>query len=126
MLKIIIKFFDKLEDHVRGYLSHRPILYTLIGGTAIVLFWYGVWEVAVQIHLNAILAIIISVAVLLVTGLFVSFFIGDTIIISGLRHEKKLTEKTETEIQEVTDDLADIKKELHEVKDILKDQKTKR
>ena len=37
---------------------------------------------------------------MLLIGLFVSFFIGDTILISGLKQEKKLTEKTEKEVAE--------------------------
>lgn len=34
----IVKFFDKLEDNVRRVLSKRPIVYTLIGAVAVVLF----------------------------------------------------------------------------------------
>ena len=36
---------------------------------------------------------------MLSTGLFVSFFIGDRIILSGLKKEKKIAEQTETEIE---------------------------
>jgi hypothetical protein len=36
--------------------------------------------------------------ILLITGLFVSGFIGERIIISGLKKEKKATDKTEEEI----------------------------
>ena len=42
----ISRFFDKLEDRVRSWLSHQPILYALIGGIGIVLFWRGVWHTA--------------------------------------------------------------------------------
>jgi hypothetical protein len=34
----------------------------------------------------------------LITGLFISFFIGDSIIISGINQEKRIDEKTEEEI----------------------------
>ncbi|MFA6463666.1 MAG: hypothetical protein WCV55_01520 [Candidatus Paceibacterota bacterium] len=118
----IIKFFDKLEDRVRGYLSHFPIIYSLIGGIAVVLFWRGVWHTAdiiMQYGFSSIIPIakniletkgfisfiffepvnlVLSTIVLLVIGLFVSFFIGDRIILSGIRNEKKLAEKTEEEI----------------------------
>jgi hypothetical protein len=40
------------------------------------------------------------VAVLLITGLFVSVLIGDKIILSGVANEKKIVEKTENEIVE--------------------------
>jgi len=37
----IYHFFDKLEDRVRGWLSHRTIFYGFIGGIGAVLFWRG-------------------------------------------------------------------------------------
>jgi len=37
--------------------------------------------------------------ILLLTGLFVSSFIGERIVISGLKREKKITDKTEEEVQ---------------------------
>ena len=46
VFKKIFRFFDKLEDHVRIALSHYPIVYTIIGGFSIVLFWRGVWMTA--------------------------------------------------------------------------------
>ena len=44
-------------------------------------------------------SLLLSVLGLLLTGLFVSFFIGDRIILTGLKHEKKLAEKTEKEVE---------------------------
>lgn len=100
MTKRIWHFFDKLEDRIRISLSHRPILYALIGGTGIVLFWKGVWETAGFFSfLHGPGSIILGTVILLLTGLLVSFFIGDSIILSGFRREKKLVEKTEREVQ---------------------------
>lgn len=94
-------FFDKFEDHTREYLSRRPILYTFIGGVAIVLFWRGIWHTADLFPwLTGPVSIIISVIILLATGLFVSYFVGDMIIISGLNKDKKTTEKNEAEIHD--------------------------
>ena len=101
-------FFDKAEDKVRGKLSHSPIAYGIIGGTAVVLFWRAVWHLADSLEksggifatiFGAPVSLVISAAVLLLTGLFVSFFIGDRIILSGLTHEKKLEEKMEAEVR---------------------------
>ena len=96
----IIKFFDKLEDRVRNLLSHYPLVYALIGGVSVVLFWRGVWDIADIIHLSPMASLIISVIVMMITGLFVSFFIGDRIILSGLKNEKKIAEKTEEEVKQ--------------------------
>lgn len=104
-----MRFFDKLEDKVRIRLSHYPILYSLVGAVGIVLVWKGVWESAEHFPiLYGPASILLGVAILLVTGLMVSFFIGDTIIISGFKREKKLVEKTEKEMLEATQTQTDI------------------
>lgn len=100
MIKEVVHFFDKLEDKIRISLSHRPILYAFIGGTGIVLFWKGVWETAAFFpFLHGPGSIILGGFVLLITGLLVSVFIGDSIILSGFNREKKLAEKTEKEVR---------------------------
>lgn len=109
----IVRFFDKMEDHIRAALSLHPVLYALIGGTAIVLFWRGVWMIADTFaFLTGPVSIAISIVVLLSTGLFVSFFVGDTIIISGLRKEKRLDEKIASEVRTELDVLNDIQLRL--------------
>lgn len=122
-----MNFFDKLENKIRKGLSRHPFVYTFIGGVGIVLFWRGVWMTADYFpFLNGPISILISVLILLATGLFVSFFIGDEIIIEGLQEEKKITEKTEDEIKEeeatllrVRSDLKEVKKELNKIKEIV-------
>ena len=120
----IVKFFDKLEDKVRAKLSRRPVIYTLIGAFAIVLFWRGVWMLMDEIpFMTGWVSTILSIVILLMTGLFVSFFIGEQTIISGLKQEKKLTEKAESEIasegemlEEIDNHLEKIEKDLEELK----------
>lgn len=106
-MKKIIRFFDKLEDHVRGALSLYPIIYAIIGGVCVVLFWRGVWHTAdILMAKGGVLATIFyepytilwTIFIMLLTGLFVSFFIGERIVISGLKHDKKLFEKTAEEV----------------------------
>ncbi len=134
-MKRILNFFDKFEDHIRGNLSRYPILYTIIGSIAIVLFWRGVWHTADILQAKGgILGIlfyepvnmIIVVIVLLATGLFVSYFIGDTILISGLKQQKKTTEKTEKEIKdeegrldEIRDSIKELKSEVEEIIEVI-------
>lgn len=127
-MKKIIRFFDKLEDFAREHLSRYPIPYSLIGGVALVLFWRAVWETAdIVMRSHEIFAwifyppvqLVLSTAALLLTGLMVSVFIGDRIILSGLRHEKKMEEQTEelVEMEQVTliqlrDEIRTLKKDL--------------
>lgn len=112
MTKIILKFFDRLEDNVRSFLSKRPLIYAFLGGVSIVLFWRGVWHTADYFELSSASSLFISLIILFSSGLFVSFFIGDNIILTGLKHEKKLAEKTETEVRTEKDELDEIKKEI--------------
>ena len=125
-MKRILSFFDKLEDNIRAAFSRRPIIYAFVGGTAIVLFWRGVWMVADTIpFLTGPVSILVSVAILLAMGLFVSFFIGDNIIISGLKKEKKLDEKVASEVKTELDILNDIQEQLNEIEKELKALKEK-
>ena len=135
MWKKILNFFDKFEDKVRGHLSHYPILYTIIGGVAIVLFWRGVWHTADILQARGgfwgfifyePVNMLIVVIVLLATGLFVSYFIGDTILISGLKQQRKLHEKTEKEVKEeeatlndIQDLVKELKKEVDDIKEVV-------
>ncbi|MEK7094363.1 MAG: hypothetical protein AAB903_03440 [Patescibacteria group bacterium] len=131
----ISRFFDKLEDRVRSWLSHQPILYALIGGIGIVLFWRGVWHTADYLmgigpallagqSWDAIepgpwwdgpLSLLISIVILLTVGLFVSAFIGDSLILSGLKKDKKLVEKTEMEVHTEEEVLATIQADIAEL-----------
>lgn len=119
MFKPIVRFFDKLEDKVRAKLSHRSIIYAFIGGATHVLFWRGVWitsDIVRDYGWSGIwtsaevsgfwgwffyepVTLIWATAIQLLTGLFVAGFIGERIIISGLKNEKKVTDKAVVEIQ---------------------------
>lgn len=113
---MVIKFFDKLEDGVRASLSRHPIPYALLGGVAIVLFWRGTWMIADELpFMTGPVSVAISLVTLLGSGLFVSFFIGDRIILSGLKQEKKLAEKTEEEVELEADVMVDIKNKLQKI-----------
>jgi|SRR3989344_2581699 len=100
MFRRVIRFFDLIEDSVRIALSHYPIVYSCIGSVGIILLWKGVWEMAEYVpFLFGPISALIGVSILLLTGLLVSFFIGDSIILSGLTREKKLVERTEKDVQ---------------------------
>ena len=125
----MIKFFDRLEDHIREHLSRYPIIYSVIGGVAVVLFWRGVWETAdilmrlnptLELFFYAPIQVIVSTIILLITGLMVSTFIGDRIILSGLRHEKKMEEKTEEIVKEEAITLTHIRNEIRELREEIK------
>lgn len=125
-------FFDKLEDIIRGRLSKHPFIYGFVGGSGVIIFWRGVWHSADWLEANtlggAVLfsnvgSMLFGIVILLMSGLFVSVFIGDSILISGLRHEKKVTEKTEDEvagerkdIEIIEDHINDISKKLEKIR----------
>jgi hypothetical protein len=122
-MKKVINFFDKLEDRVRGRLSRKPLIYALIGGIGVILFWRGIWHTADDIpFLTGPVSALLGLIILLATGVFVSAFIGNRLILTGLRGEKKLPDK---KIGEIETDEERIKKTLDkietEVSDIKKD-----
>lgn len=125
MLKRVLSFFDKLEDWVRINLSHAPIVYSLIGAIGIILVWKGVWEIADALPgFWGPGSFFVGVVILLATGLLVSFFIGDNIILSGYKKEKKLAERTEAEVlkaeqatQQIIQKLDHIEKDMRELKE---------
>lgn len=123
-MKKIVRFFDKLEDRIRMHLARRPIVYAFIGGIGIVLFWKGVWEIAELVPaLHGFGSLVSGGVILLLTGLLVSFFIGDSIIISGFKREKKLAEKTESEIRSEQEKMDVVVKEIVEIERDLDDLK---
>ena len=127
MYKKIFHFFDKLEDKVRGKLSRNPLTYALLGGIGIVLFWRGVWHTADSLPIlnNSIVSFVLGSIILLITGVFVSAFVGNRLILTGLKGEKKLTERTEeafeTEESKIENIQSTVKKVEEEMEEIQKE-----
>lgn len=125
MIRATIQFFDHLEDKIRHRLSRYPILYAIIGGVGVGLFWRGIWDIS-GLFMGPWTALIVGTVIMLLTGTFVSFFIGEQIILSGLRKEKRIDEKTEMEIKKeeieilhIDKDLESMKKQLVAIKKII-------
>ena len=135
---------SKLEQKITGFLSHRPKFYALIVGVGIVLFWRGVWHSADQIHMyisyqsnnltidsfaspwwDGPVSLLIGIVILYFTGAFISSFIGNELILSGLRGEKRLSEKTESEIETEENAISDIKDALISIEGKLGDLEKK-
>ena len=134
-MRAIIRFFDKLEDKIRNRFSHYPIYYGVVGGIGVVLFWRGVWhtmdylmlrfsvwsnelsstDLSNELWWDGPLSFLIGSTMLLMTGLFVSSFIGNEVIISGLRGEKKVSEKTEREVKKEGRLVYDTKREVKKI-----------
>ena len=120
----VLNFFDRLEDYVRGVLSKAPIIYSLLGGAGVILFWRGLWHTAdflqTETWVGSVLfsgpgSLFLGLAILLITGLFVSVFIGESIVMSGIKSENKLTEKTESEVNLEREFLINMDKELKHI-----------
>lgn len=127
MIKTITKFFDQLEDAIRQRLSRRPIVYAFIAGLAIVLFWRGVWTLAdLFAFMTPGVSLIVSIGLMLLTGTFVSFFIGERLIFSGLKKEKRSDQKTEEEFSQeeasrkiILTEIQEMKKEILAIKSMV-------
>ena len=134
-----MKQFRRFEEKIIIYLSHRPRLYALIVGIGIVLFWRGVWHSTDYIHFifnsfhsnlttdltsapwwDGPLSFIVGTILLYFTGAFTSSFIGNELILSGLRGEKKLNQKTEVEVKSEVQSILEIKDGLENVSDKIK------
>lgn len=135
MFKNLYTIGDRFEDKARARLSHVPLVYAALGGAGIILFWRGIWHTvdylvvrffAVPAEMAASgvselpwwdgpLSIVFGSTLLLSIGLFVTSFIGDAIIISGLKSDKKLTEKTEGEILAELKETDQIHAEIHTI-----------
>ena len=121
-------------NKLTAYLSHRPKLYALIVGVGVVLFWRGVWHTVDQFHeyfsyqhipgtIDAFqspwwdgpASFIVGSVILYFSGAFISSFIGNELILSGLRGEKKLNEKTKEEVRNEERAISDIKDALKEI-----------
>ena len=141
ILKRVYQIGDKLEDRVRGKLSHYPIIYAFIGGAGVIIFWRGIWHTVDYLmeFFNAgnivsststnfsqlpwwdgPLSIVFGASLLLITGLFVGSFIGTEIVISGLKGEKKITERTEEEVELDVKESIKIKQEIHAMDERIK------
>lgn len=127
MIKRIFRFFDHLEDWIRAHLSRYPLVYALIGGIGVVLFWRGVWHTAdLFAFMTGPVSIALGIIILGLTGVLVSEFIGNHVILAGLKGEKKFEEKTreevlkegdkmdhlETTLEEIEEELSEIKEEV--------------
>ena len=131
-MKFVRNLAEKIEERIKIYLSHRPRLYALIVGIGIVLFWRGVWHSTDLVHSSfsffqhnltidslystwwdGPLSFVVGAIILHFTGAFTSSFIGNELILSGLRGEKKLGQKTESEVRVEEEVILDIKKELN-------------
>ncbi len=129
MTRFILKFFDKLEDKTRSKLSRVPLLYAFLGGVGVVLFWRGVWHTTdfitfyiLESHsftifdiLDGPLSFILGSIILLITGVYVSAFVGNRLLITGLSGEKKLAEKTEEEIETEEDQIKKMQNTLNKL-----------
>lgn len=145
--KKLYQFGDRLEDKVRGRLSHYPLIYAFIGGAGVIIFWRGIWHTVdflMDIFSNSPvdgvawwdgpISTLFGMILLLMVGLFVSSFIGNEIVISGLKGEKKIVEKAEQEIKEeieheinvdteIQTEMKDIARRLEKIQKILENKK---
>ena len=69
--------------------------------------------------MSSLESLLVGAGVLLITGLFVAAFIGEQVILSGLKGEKKSVDKTEEEIRQEARAIFDLRREVDEIVDRL-------
>ncbi len=115
--KKLFKYFDQLEDRVRAKLSKYPIFYAVCAGVAVVMFWRGVWHTSDILEgqggvlgflFSAPVTIVTSMILLLFIGVFVSAFVGDLLVLSGIKKEEKIADKTEGEVKKETGEIENV------------------
>lgn len=130
----------RYREKITVFLSHRPKLYALMVGIGIVLFWRGVWHTTDFIHTyfniyqnnltisgsfspwwDGPLSLVVGIIILYFSNAFVSSFIGNELILLGLRREKKLSQKVEGEVKTEIDSILDIKNSLVDVNEKIKE-----
>ena len=138
------KIITRCREKTTAYLSHRPGLYALLVGIGIVLFWRGVWHTTDFIHTyfnvyqnnltisgsflswwDGPLSLVVGVVILYFTGAFVSSFIGNELILLGLRGEKRMSQKVEGEVKTEIDSVLDIRDSLRNVNEKIKELEDK-
>ena len=130
----------KLLARIHIFLSHHVYLYALITGVGIVLFWRGVWhsvdvfhvllnqyhmsgslDLGGQLWWDGPLSFVVGCILLYFARAFVSSFIGNELILSGLRTEKKLTQEADSERKTEMTTVSAIKEELSTITEALED-----
>jgi hypothetical protein len=138
------KFILRLKRSITEFLSHRPGLYAFMVGLGIVLFWRGVWHTVDHFHTylsyyqgnstidyfmspwwDGPISLLVGCVLLYFTGAFVSSFIGNELILSGLRGEKGIAKKTESELENEILDISEIKRALRDIEKKLVQLETK-
>ena len=115
MRKRILKFIDVIVNFTKEKLGRFPISYAFIVGIGVVLFWRGVWHTADSLSLSGFVSLVLGFLILLFTGVFISEFIGNKLIISGLLGEKRIEKKEEGEIETEEVQLRNLQNTLNRV-----------
>lgn len=123
-MKSTIKYLSRLEYKLRGFLGRNPILYASVAGVGVILVWRGVWHTADLFPgFSGPVSFVVGCIILLVTGAYVSSFVGYRVITAGLEGEKKLSEKLdkkiETEMTTENTEMKDIEKKLAHIEEEL-------
>ena len=128
-----MRFLRTFEAKLRGMLGRHRILYAFVAGVGIVLFWRGVWYLAdffsifvlsfngqtVTIDwaagIDGLISVLFSSFLLISTGLFVSELMSGSILMTDIKKEEKVVEKTEQTVVEESAELPSLEKEIQHI-----------
>jgi hypothetical protein len=100
-MRNLTNIFLKIEEKSRNYFEKTPFFHAFFAGIGVVLFWRGVWELSDILGIEPILSICLGALILLILGVFLQTFVGNTIIIKKVESEQKIDLKTKTDVEKV-------------------------
>jgi hypothetical protein len=134
-----MRFLRTLEGKFRATLKRHPLVYAFVAGVGIVLFWRGVWHLTDFIGLiffysndqvttidwpagiDSVVSLVLGSFLLLSSGLFISEFLSGQILITDVKKEEKMAEKTEEDVQRESSELPSIEKDIQHIAAEIKD-----
>jgi len=140
-MKALFIFLKTTGKKLQRALRRHPLVYAFVGGVGIVLFWRGVWYLtdflvfAILVprdQLGAIdwtggidggISLVLGIALLLSTGLFVSEFLSGQVLMAEGKEEERLAKETEEGIKKESSELPSIEEGLQHIEEEIKNLK---
>ncbi|MDE2019467.1 MAG: hypothetical protein KGJ13_03910 [Patescibacteria group bacterium] len=128
-----MRFLERAERWLRRKLQNHPLLYALVGGVGVVLFWRGVWHMTDFLALtllssrdavtsidwaqgiDSLLSFAFGTFLLLSTGLFISELLSGEVLLGKIKKEETTAEETEETVEKESSEIPRIEREVRHI-----------